>query len=433
MADGRVIAFICVVGVIIAIILIAFLKAYIFTPIGNTQITQTTQHYLLANNCDSNRFIQEYGRHETWGQFSYNSKDYFILYFNNNWPAIVESANDGKCYFVDNEQQSEDLFRTAYFATAIYSVDSNFYSPFILCNRPSVGAQKVCDITSAITNALDSITVNLIVHVPDSAFDAVKSKLEGEGFTVINVLKNGVKLVKYVKGSIAFTVSIELIKETSCALADAQEVKIFHTANDINQTFTDAKNAIFNSDTLPIIVATNETLKDLYLIRAQNTNIVKGATDWLSNTMVSPYCNSFNPINEINSFENKTQNVDTNGVTMATLYYSTYLSLKTAAYSQLQIENSEKDRYQPDTFKWFFLTGKSIGYTTLSSGANNIANQQLFKSATNASKDFLPNYKEYWWEITPLDYVPSLAAVIVILLIGLIAFLLPMTLKPNES
>jgi len=419
-AKGNLLGLIVVIAVVVVIIF-GILLFIGFKNVGDMQIKDTYDRYPTPLNCDSNRFVGEYGNFESYADFSYESKTYRRLKFDSNWYGIIENGYGGACYFVTDFEKSRDIIENAFFSNAISKIDKSFYSDFITCPRHNAGAQQVCSITTTMSSVLGSPVVDIVAHIPEGSLKTIQNELISQGWeTMPSYVGKGIKFVKIMNHP-AITITIEILKTTSCAFVDPRELTVFYLANDINQTFTDAKNNIFYKDTISKILSTNAGIQSMYQLKLKNPDFFGDAFEYWANVINhEENCNALKPDDKLNNFNNDINGYNSQVEEINALFKNTLINFDTTVMNQLELEKREKAKSFPTSDKYFFTTTKAINYQFLTSNGENLRNQQLFLRAVEESKTFMHEYSNYWKDNTFFDYFFSIAS----LILGIVVFII---------
>ena len=334
---------------------------------------------------------------------------------------------------MDNSEKSYTVFKEGYFSNGIAKIDSNFYHDFVQCNRSSAGAQNACNVTGTISNVLGSPAIELVANIPQESFEAIKNSFESEGWgKAIDYGGGTVKFVKYIQGSTALSVSVELTKVTSCALTDARYLETFNISNNINQTFHDAKNGIYTTDTVNNITGSNELLSALQLLKEKNPNYGKESVSFVSNIFTNEIkCNEFKPKEKLTNFYSNISSVDSNAINANNLFQKTLTNYRESAQAQIQKEKEEKAAHQPGWGAFFITPSKFIMYQLSFSKVNEYFNKQEYVTAERISKEKMSYYGNYWEQTNILHYIFSAIVYGVFLIIAAI-FAYFIFIQPKE-
>lgn len=396
--------------IIVAILIFGLFVAadVIFKKVGDFSVKSVKENYVALKPCNAERFVEDYGKYTTQGTISNDGQLYTFIKFDNNWLVVTESnAND--CYFVSNLEKSKTIFKEGYFSNGIAKIDSNFYHGFVQCDRSSAGAQNACNVAGTISNVLGSPAIELVANIPQESFESIKNSFESEGWgKAIDYGGDTVKFVKYIQGSTALSVSVELTKVTSCALTDARYLETFNISNNINQTFHDAKNGIYKTEAVDNIIGSNELLSALELLKEKNPNYGKESVSFVSNLFTNETnCNEFKPKEKLASFYSNISSADSNANAANNAFQETLTKHMENAQAQIQKEKEEKAAYQPGWGAFFITPSKFIMYQLSFSKVNDYFNKQEYVSAERISKEKMSYYGNYWKQTNILHYIFS--------------------------
>ncbi len=390
---------------------------------GKTAIIHAEENYLPYVTCDVGRFTAEHGdliNVSNSRQLVYEKTSYFTAQFKDSNEMLFK-LNGDTCWVVEDVNEAIGVKQMYLYSDQIQKFGTNFFEEMRWCTKRAAGADRVCGLTSTISNFFGNPFVNVVSYVPESVFDSVSSNLKKEGWEIAGQLVKGTRFVKKIAGSTVITVTIDLIKDTSCSLANPYQLGIFNESNLVNQTYLDARKRIFYQNTIRDIELANKSIIVYSELDKKNPNLFNSIIYSINDSIHGDnYCINYKYGENAAAF-----NADLNYIVYtAEPWVNGYLvslnSQKISALSDLnEVSQAKSKNYTWD--KWIPIQ-KLLEYNGYADKSKVAFDMQLYGSVPELAQEDLNFHNTFWTQVNVFDYIIGaiiwIIAIAIILIIG---------------